>query len=143
MYEDVGITMEIVPTIYNNDEIGLNITGTVSSVSSTSAEGVPTISKRDFVTSRRIKSGWTAIIGGLMKKEQRHSSDRIPILGHLPLIGILFGNTRSDEIESEIVILITPNVLPDNGTVLKMIRDTRSPDQIKNKGDKKKNEKED
>ena len=71
-----------------------------------------------------------------MKKEERHSSDRIPILGHLPLIGILFGNTRSDEIESEIVILITPNILPDNGTVLKMIRDTRSPDQIKNKANR-------
>jgi type IV pilus assembly protein PilQ len=77
----------------------------------TSARGDPTILKREAETDLLIMDGHTAVIGGIFTRNTGRNLDQVPILGDLPLIGILFQRRRSSDSRGELVIFITPRII--------------------------------
>ncbi len=77
----------------------------------TSARGDPTILKREAETDLLIMDGHTAVIGGIYTRNTGRNLDQIPILGDLPLFGILFQRRRSSDSRGELVIFITPRII--------------------------------
>jgi len=77
----------------------------------TSARGDPTILKREAETDLLIMDGHTAVIGGIFTRNTGRNLDQIPILGDLPLFGILFQRRRSSDSRGELVIFITPRII--------------------------------
>jgi general secretion pathway protein D len=51
------------------------------------------------------------VLGGLITDEERNTADKIPGLGHLPVVGRLFGNSGTNKSRSEIVLAITPRIV--------------------------------
>lgn len=114
-YQDVGLKLEFEPQVYANKEVGIKINLEVSNIARefTDAQGSRSyqIGTRNASTFLRLADGETQILGGLITDEERSTADKIPGLGHLPLIGQLFGNTGTNKSRSEIVLAITPRIV--------------------------------
>jgi subfamily B ATP-binding cassette protein MsbA len=78
----------------------------------------PTISSRRVQTYGRIPNDTPFIIGGLVNKEHHSIHDKVPLLGDLPLIGGLFQSERTTSTKTEVIIVLTPHVLPENDRIL-------------------------
>lgn len=114
-YVDVGLKLEVEPTIYPDDEISIKIALEVSSVVKevTSKAGSLSyqIGARNASTVLRLKDGETQILGGLINDSERKSAQRVPGLGDLPLVGRLFASQKDDNQKTELVLSITPRLV--------------------------------
>lgn len=77
----------------------------------TSARGDPTILKREAETDLLIMDGHTAVIGGIFTRNTGRNLDQIPVLGDIPILGILFQRRRASDVRSELVIFLTPRIV--------------------------------
>lgn len=71
----------------------------------------PIVAKRETVTTALIKDKQTVVIGGLQKQDVTQQVNKIPLLGDLPLLGVLFRFEGESTVNSELVVFITPNVI--------------------------------
>lgn len=106
-----GIQLEITPYADSLGYITVNVKPQVDDVVGEGASGLPEISRRTANTTVRVKDGETITIGGLRVHDRKSVRRRVPILGSIPILGLLFGRTEKEVIESELVIFITPRVL--------------------------------
>ncbi len=77
----------------------------------TSAQGAPTILKREAETDLLIMDGHTAVIGGIFTRNTGRNLNQIPILGDIPVLGLLFQRRRSSDTRGELVIFLTPRIV--------------------------------
>jgi type IV pilus assembly protein PilQ len=77
----------------------------------TSARGDPTILKRDAETDLLILDGHTAVIGGIFTRNTGRNLDQVPLLGDIPILGVLFQRRRASDTRSELVIFLTPRIV--------------------------------
>lgn len=116
-YQDVGLKLEFESQVYGNSEVGIKINLEVSNIARefTDANGGRSyqIGTRNANTNLRLKDGETQVLGGLISDQERNTASLIPGLGHLPLIGRLFGNNDGSDTRSEIVLAITPRIIRD------------------------------
>ncbi len=106
-----GIVMRIVPWANSLGEITTELHQEVSGAVPGS-QGLPEVTKRTVDTTIRVRDGETIIIGGLIQSEEQKNSKRIPLLGDIPFVGWLFGDTSTTKRKSELVTYITPHILP-------------------------------
>ena len=114
-YIDVGLTLNVEPTIYLDDNVGikvsLEVSSIISQVSTQSGTNAYTIGTRVATTVLRLKNGETDVLAGLIDRQERSSGNKIPGIGDMPLIGRLFGATSDNDEKSEIVLAITPHLI--------------------------------
>ncbi|AYQ29518.1 MULTISPECIES: secretin N-terminal domain-containing protein [unclassified Polaromonas] len=114
-YQDVGLKLEFEPQVYGSSDVGIKINLEVSNIARefTDTQGSRSyqIGTRNASTFLRLADGETQILGGLITDEERNTADKIPGLGHLPVVGRLFGNSGTNKSRSEIVLAITPRIL--------------------------------
>lgn len=114
-YLDVGLTLNVEPTIYLNNEVAIKIALQVSNlVSSTTTKSGTTayqIGTREATTMLQLKDGENQVLAGLISNEDRSSGNKIPGLGNLPILGRLFGSQRDGTDKTEIVLSITPHLV--------------------------------
>lgn len=77
----------------------------------TSARGDPTILKREAETDLLIMDGHTAVIGGIFTRNTGRNLDQVPLLGDIPVLGVLFQRRRASDSRSELVIFLTPRIV--------------------------------
>lgn len=113
-YIDAGVKLKITPRLGEDGFITTAIQPEVSSISewrTTSAGDFPVISTRNAHATLRVKDGETIVVGGLLSESDRENVSRVPILGYIPLVGMLFQNKTMEKAKTEIVFLITPHVI--------------------------------
>ncbi|MFZ4650793.1 MAG: secretin and TonB N-terminal domain-containing protein [Rubrivivax sp.] len=114
-YLDVGLKLEVEPTIFVNGDVAIKVALEVSNVisSQTTNAGSSTynIGTRSATTTLRLKDGENQVLAGLINDEDRRAASKVPALGELPVAGRLFGSTLSDGRKSEIVLSITPRLI--------------------------------
>jgi general secretion pathway protein D len=114
-YLDVGLTLEVQPTIYLDSDVAIKINLEVSSILKqiTTASGTVAyeIGTRNANTLLRLKDGETQILAGLIQDSDTRSANKIPGLGDIPILGRLFGTNHSDREKSEVVLSITPRII--------------------------------
>lgn len=131
-FKEVGVTLEVTATVADGNNILLDIQTRQSVRTGESPKGVPVVDSRQADTSLLLRDGQTAIFGGLRRAEKTRQVDQVPILGDLPLIGMLFKNVSTVTSHSELVVLLNPRIyagepVPDEVTTrLDSIR-SRSP----------------
>lgn len=116
--EDYGILLNVLPTIIpeRNDIIDLQVQLAVSTVdySRTVVIGTataPSFTNRDVETHVELNSGETLVIGGLKSSARNVSEDRVPFLGRLPLIGLLFKSKDVTEEQRSLFLFITVEIV--------------------------------
>lgn len=112
---DTGVILTVTPHINASGIVLLNITQEVSSAvpNTTSAVVAPVIKKNAFQTSVVLSDGEPLALGGIIITSDSVTTDRIPILGAIPKLGALFGQTTKNTTRTELVLLLTPHVLQD------------------------------
>jgi type II secretory pathway component GspD/PulD (secretin) len=113
-YIDAGVKLKITPRLGQAGDITTAIQPEVSSISewrTTTAGDFPVISTRNASATVRVKDGESIVVGGLLSEGVRENISRVPVLGYLPVLGLLFQNKSSEKEKTEIVFLITPHII--------------------------------
>jgi len=114
-YLDVGLTLNVEPTIYLNNEIAiriaLQVSNLVSSMKTASGTTAYQIGTREATTMLQLKDGENQVLAGLINNEERSSGTKVPFIGSIPLLGRLFGTTSDGNDKTEIVLSITPHLI--------------------------------
>ena len=118
-YLDVGLTLDVEPTIYTDGDVAIKVNLEVSSITNKlnvpSGNGGTTIAyeigTRNANTLLQLKDGETQILAGLIRDSDTHSASKIPGLGDIPLLGRLFSDHNTDKSKTEVVLSITPRII--------------------------------
>lgn len=113
-YLDVGLTLEVQPTVYLDGDVSIKVGLEVSSITNTVVVGgtqAYTIGTRNANTLLRLKDGETQILAGLIQDSDTRNAAGIPGFSQIPVVGRLFGSHNSDREKSEIVLSITPHII--------------------------------
>jgi MSHA type pilus biogenesis protein MshL len=114
-FVDVGIKLKVTPTIGEDGFITLKIKPEVSNVERTikTAQGneIPIVATQEAETIIVVRDGSTVIMGGLIEDHQTKKTEKVPIIGSIPIIGIPF-RKESDKIKkNELVLFLTPHII--------------------------------
>jgi len=114
-YIDVGIKLDVEPTILLQNrvsiKVGLEVSNVTDQVKTDSGVLAYTIGSRNANTVLQLKDGETQILAGLFRDDSQNISNKVPGLSSLPFIGRLFADKNNDRRKNEIVLLITPRIL--------------------------------
>ncbi|WP_338722273.1 type II and III secretion system protein family protein [Devosia sp. XK-2] len=122
-WKPYGVELEFTPVIKSNGLIGLSVN---TAVSEPQADG--SISKRQAVTSVELGAGQTLAIGGLLDRRTTSTISQIPGLGNIPILGALFRSRDYQNLETEMVILVTPYLVsPSPANAITLPTDTSLP----------------
>jgi general secretion pathway protein D len=109
---DVGILLNITPTVHHNDEITLELEFVLTYVIDIGDAYVPpTLGNRRVTTKLRLRNGETGVIAGLMRGSSTSSRSGIPILGQIPLLREIFSSNKRLNERTDILLSITPRIL--------------------------------
>ena len=110
--QDTGVLLTITPRINSSGLVNLQIQQEVSApLPPTGAIQSPSIQRRAISTQVVIDNGDTIALGGIIQENRQHSRNRIPLLGDIPYLGVLFGNTTLSSQRTELIVLLTPTVI--------------------------------
>ena len=110
-FKDVGTHLSVRPTISDDGYVTLRVTQEVNAATAEVAFDAPVISTRTIQTQLLVKDGHTAVLGGLTDRQRDETSEGVPILSSLPLIGGLFGRHGHQVTETELFVFLTPRVI--------------------------------
>ncbi|ODS56099.1 MAG: hypothetical protein ABS36_06655 [Acidobacteria bacterium SCN 69-37] len=110
-YESIGVNIGITPRTHPNDDVTLGLDIELSSLGAPGFDGLPTFGSRNVKTSIRLRDGETNILAGLIREDERAERQTIPGLGDIPVLGQLFGRTRREAQQTDVVIMLTPHIV--------------------------------
>ena len=114
-YLDVGLKLEVTPTVHLNNEVAIKIALEVSNATPlepTRQGTIPVqVDTRNAQTSLRLHDGETQILAGLVRNDHGATGNKIPGLGDIPGLGRLFGSNKDTIGKSELVLSITPRIV--------------------------------
>ncbi len=112
--KDVGLTLKITPQVSAGSTIRLqveqetsNVTATAESINATDV----VTAKREIKTTVLANDGQVIVLGGLMKEDIETSESKVPILGDIPLLGVLFRSTQKKHVKRNLVVLLHPTII--------------------------------
>ena len=114
-YKSFGVQLEFVPTILSSGRLRMQVCPEVSEkdLSNTvTVQGitVPSLTTRRVNTEVEMNFGETLVIGGLISNKVQSSTSKIPFFGELPWIGAAFRRVAHTESETELIVLVTPEL---------------------------------
>ena len=116
---NAGIELSITPKVSDDGTITAVVKPVISSVVGWTPQNYPQIRTRELETIVSVKSGQTAVIGGLLHRDEIENLSKVPLLGDIPLLGELFRKRTTTTESKEIVMLITAwQVNPDQCTAV-------------------------
>jgi pilus assembly protein CpaC len=112
MFKPYGVMLRITPRIDRNGIIRSLIEVEASSVDNAlSVPGGPALRTRRASTEFNVRSGDTLVIGGFLSRERDETSDGLPWLKDIPVLGALFSSRRYQLRETELAIFVTPKLI--------------------------------
>lgn len=126
-YIPTGILLNVRPRVNaEGNEVSMLIDATVSaavpnqdlkvvdSVTKATLVSAPTISTRRVQTYARIRDNVPLIIGGLVSRNNSSTSDKVPGIGEVPVVGKLFGHENSQDNRREVIVVLTPSIVNED-----------------------------
>lgn len=111
-YLDTGVILQVKPRVNPGGLVYLEVSQEVSKPGATaSPNDNPPINKRTIDTQIAVQSGETVLLGGLISEDDQTTDTGVPGLNRVPVLRRLFGATRTDKQRTELIVLITPQVM--------------------------------
>lgn len=114
--KDVGIQLKITPLINEGNSVRLQIEQEVSSIAGTTGADIIT-NKRKITTTVQVNDGGMVVLGGLIDEDIQESTEKVPVLGDIPLIGSLFSSNRTTKTKRNLMVFIRPKILRDDASI--------------------------
>ncbi|MFG0283745.1 MAG: secretin N-terminal domain-containing protein, partial [Phycisphaerales bacterium JB039] len=114
---DVGILLNVTPSISSDGFVRMDIAPEISQVSNRTTQisedfEAPIITQRRVETTVTVRDGQTVIIGGLIQTIQDERETKVPLLGDIPGIGQVFRTRTRENVKTELLVILTPRVVP-------------------------------
>ena len=122
-FRPTGTTLLIMPRISASGIVAMDLAIEVSSA--TGPALTPTINRNFITTSLIVRDGQTVAIAGLITDSMDFSRSRVPLLGDIPILGALFGQTSRSRRRAELIFFITPHVIHNLPTATELTLDFR------------------
>lgn len=118
--EEVGIKLDIIPTVNTDGYITTQITPEVSNVFQLIGpdQNIPWVVSRKATTTIRVKDGQSIVIAGLLGVNRKNTIYKVPFLGDIPFIGGLFRHKAVQVKKTDLIVEITPRIIEDNGATI-------------------------
>ena len=119
-YKSYGILLRVTPTINSNGYVTLKLHPEISDKQEEiEFEGarVPVLSTQTVDATVMIKDGETLVIGGLIKDKVIETRTKVPFLGDIPILGLLFQHKGEEVVRNNLLIFITPHIVKENSLV--------------------------
>lgn len=115
-YEDIGIILRVTPFITNDGLVEMIVAPEISTTTDETvpiSAGIeaPVFAKRSAETVVVTPDSQTVVIGGLMENNKTESIRKVPILGDIPLLGLPFRRTVTENTKTELMIFLTPHII--------------------------------
>jgi len=115
-WKEFGVKVAFLPTIVDSNVVNLHVAPEVSNLDYNNAVQIsgfviPAIRTRKAETTVELKDQETLVIGGLIMEEHSKQRTRIPLLGHIPLLGYLFSDVHNVTTQNELVLIVTPHLV--------------------------------
>lgn len=114
-YQDVGLQLDVTPTLSHDGEISVKVALEVSNVVSTikTQTGLMAyqIGTRKAETNMTARDGETQVLAGLLNRNEQARGHAIPGLGDIPILDRVFGSRETKKTTTELVLLITPRIV--------------------------------
>jgi type II secretory pathway component GspD/PulD (secretin) len=120
-YEDIGIKLKVLPQVCEDNNVNLIVhpsvrellgyqSGDATPGSVLSGAAYPIIAAREAETQVLVKSGQTIVIGGMIREKKQNTQIKVPFLGSIPLIGVLFRRDTVNTEKIELLIFLTATI---------------------------------
>jgi type IV pilus assembly protein PilQ len=111
-FKNATLQLNVTPQITPDDHINMQVTANQDTVG-TIYGGVPSINTKSVETEVLVENGGTVVIGGVFTQDISDSTQKVPLLGDVPVVGWLFKNNVKSDTKSELMIFITPKIMKD------------------------------
>ncbi|MBL8197750.1 MAG: type IV pilus secretin PilQ [Chromatiales bacterium] len=120
-FKEAVLSLTVTPQITPDDRIILDLTVTKDSVGQVVSDerggSIPSIDTREVVTQVLVNNGQTVVLGGVYETEEGQRVSKVPFLGDIPGVGVLFRSTRTISRKSELLIFVTPKILKEGSNI--------------------------
>jgi type IV pilus assembly protein PilQ len=120
-FKEAVLSLTVTPQITPDDRVILDLLVTKDSVGDviTTERGgaVPSIDTRSVQTQVLVDNGQTVVLGGIYETEQNENMTKVPYLGDIPWVGVLFRSTRIQTDKTELLVFVTPKILKEGSSI--------------------------
>ncbi|MBL3526435.1 MAG: type II secretion system secretin GspD [gamma proteobacterium endosymbiont of Lamellibrachia anaximandri] len=116
--QDVGLTLRVKPQINEGNAIQLEVSQEVSSINRAASTGTADIvtNKRTIKTVVMVDDGDTIVLGGLIDEDLQQVEEKVPFLGDIPVLGVLFRANSTTKVKRNLVVFLRPVIVRDAAT---------------------------
>ncbi len=120
-FKKAVLSLTVTPQITPDDNIIMDLRVSKDNVGElvASATGgfVPSIDTRAVETQVLVNDGQTVVLGGIYETTRRDTTNKVPFLGDIPGLGVLFRSTQKESNKAELLIFVTPRILTDGASI--------------------------
>jgi len=120
---DVDLTLKITPHVNESNYVRLEIDQSIDDVESIDRDLGPTTSKRKVTNTVVVQDQQPVVIGGLIRDTESEGIDKVPFLGDIPLIGVLFRKTVTKTEKKNLLMVIIPHIIDDPSDLTRIHRE--------------------
>ena len=118
-FKEATLSLEVTPQITPDNRIIMDVKVTKDEVDfANQLNGVPPINKNEVNAKVLVADGETLVLGGVFSEISQESVDKVPVLGDIPYLGRLFKRNMNVVNKAELLIFITPRIMPGTGVAL-------------------------
>jgi len=126
-FKEYGIIAEVTPVADSSGVIYAKVDVEVSSIDrSVTIQNIPGLLKRKTTAEFNARDGETVVLNGLYSYQISKDSQKLPVLGDVPLLGGLFRNKNDDKQTREVAIIITPRIIRPTSTLARGPKDVNA-----------------
>ena len=125
--EDVGLTLEVTPHVHDGNLVRLEVHQVVSEVDPASLNAIGSAGSADLITNKReinttilVDNQEVIILGGLIRDKETISNSRVPVLGSIPGLGLLFKSSAKSIEKQNLLVFLRPTVLDSRPSISKV-----------------------
>ena len=115
-WKSFGVKLDFTPTVEEDNSITLKVAPELSQLDfssplSLSGFALPTLITRKASTTVNLRAGEHLAIGGLKQTDKVKQVRRVPILGYIPLLGFFFTNTKTEKVDRDLLVVVSPELV--------------------------------
>ncbi len=121
-FKKIGISFVVVPRLISKDIVRLAVKAKVESLTGVTTLQTPTLvisspitAVREATTHVDVRNGSAVVLGGLFTTSKADATDRVPILGEIPILNLLFSSTHTQDSRTNLLFFIRPRLITPSG----------------------------